>query len=247
MNTHEPAPTRLCARMELLLPVLDDGDLDASSRAATLEHLRTCAYCQREHGRYLELDQALRDRFGLVSARPRATEEIMQHINDRTQQLDSATYTSPNQPAHPAPIPPHRAVRSSRPWPSSLGAVAVVVLLLGLAAMLFSGRLGLGIGGRGGPARPSFAGTQGVIADVSMVSPTEGWALAQVTKMANGSAVSDAVTFYHYHTGVWAPTMVSLSSSAAGLLVTGGPGGFNGSISMDSATDGWAVVSNFNR
>lgn len=247
MNTHEPAPTRLCARMELLLPVLDDGDLDVLSRAAALEHLRTCAYCQREHGRYLALDQALRDRFGLVSARPRATEEIMQHINERTQQPDSATYTSPNQPADPAPIPPHRTGRGGRPWLSGLGAVAVVVLLLGLAAMLFSGRLGLGVGGRGGPVRPSFAGTQGVIADVSMVSPTEGWALAQVTKTASGSSVSDAVTFYHYHNGVWTPTMVSLRSSSAAHLLAGGPGGFNGSISMDSATDGWAVASNFNQ
>jgi hypothetical protein len=246
MNTHEPAPTRLCTRMELLLPVLDDGDLDASSRAAALEHLRTCAYCQREHGRYLALDQALRDRFGLASARPRATEEIMQRINERTQQPNSATYMSPHQPAHPAPIPPHRAGRSSRPWLSSLGAAAVVVLLLGLAAMLFSGRLGLGVGGRGGPVRPSFAGTRGIIADVSMVSPTEGWALAQVTKSADGSSVSDAVTFYHYHNGVWTPTMVSLSSSSAAHLNVGGPGGFNGSISMDSATDGWAVASNFN-
>lgn len=247
MNTHEPAPTRLCARMELLLPVLDDGDLDESSRAAALEHLRTCAYCQREHGRYLALDQALRDRFGLASAHPRATEEIMQHINERTQQPDSAAYTSPNQHEHPAPIPPHRTGRSSRPWLSGLGAVAVVVLLLGLAALLFSGRLGLGVGGRGGPVHPSFAGTQGIIADVSMVSPTEGWALAQVTKTASGAQASDAVTFYHYHNGVWTPTMVKLSSSSAGLLVTGGPGGFNGSISMDSAIDGWAVASNFNR
>jgi hypothetical protein len=248
MNTHEPAPTRLCARMELLLPVLDDDGLDASSRAAALEHLRTCAYCQREHERYLALDQALRDQFGgLVSARPRATEEIMQHINERAQQPDSAIDTVSNQPAHAAPIPPHRTGRGMRPWLSGLGAVAVVAMLLGMAALLFGGRLGFGVGAHGGPPRPSFPGTQGIIADVSMVSPTEGWALAQVTKTAIGSSVSDVITFYHYQNGTWTPSMVSLSVSSAARLMAGGPGGFNGSISMDSVDDGWAVASNFNQ
>ncbi len=109
------------------------------------------------------------------------------------------------------PVPYH----ISRPWLSGLGAVAVVAVLLGMAALLFGGRLGLGVGSRGGPPRPSFAGTQGLFADVSMVSPTEGWALAQVTKTPDGKSTHNTVTFYHYQNGIWTPETVTLSAAAA--------------------------------
>jgi hypothetical protein len=121
-----------------------------------------------------------------------------------------------------------------------------VLVLLGLATVLFSGRLGFGVGSRG-PARPSIAATQGIFAAVSMVSPAEGWALAQVTRTPDGKATPDTVTFYHYKSGVWTPVTVKLSAAAAANLRQGGPGGFNGTISMDSVSDGWAVANNFNR
>jgi hypothetical protein len=240
MNHHTPASAINCAQMELILPILDDGENGPVS-AAALEHLRTCTHCQRERERYAMLDQAVREQFGALPVRSHATEEIMRQITERSQHPDTT--------AHSTPVPggPRHPYHVSRPWLSGLGAVAVVAVLLGMAALLFGGRFGLGIGARGGPPRPSFAGTQGLFADVSMVSPNEGWALAQVTKTPDGKSTSDTVTFYHYQDGLWSPETVTLSAMAATTLRTGGPGGFNGDISMDSATDGWAVVSNFNQ
>ncbi len=240
MNHHTPASAITCAQMELLLPVLDDGENDPAY-AAALEHLRACAHCQRERARYAVLDQAVRERFGFSSVRPYATEDIMRHITERSEQADNTDHSAPLSSG------PRRPYYVSRPWLSGLGAVAVVVVLLGMAALLFGGRLGLGVGSRGGPSRPSFPGTQGLLADVSMVSPTEGWALAQVTKTPDGKSTPKTVTFYHYQNGLWTPEMVNLSNDAATLLGTGGVGGFNGVLSMDSATDGWAMARNFNR
>ena len=239
MNHRTPASAITCAQMELLLPLLVDGENDPVYAAAR-EHMRTCAHCQRERARYAALDQAMRERFGVSSVLPHATEVIMRHITERSEQADTTAHSAP-------PLSgPRRPYHISRPWLSGLGAVAVVVVLLGMAALLFGGRLGLGVGSRGGPPRPSFAGTQGLFADVSMVSPTEGWALAQVTKTPDGKTTPNTLTFYHYLNGTWTPEAVTLSAAAASTLHNGGVGGFNGAISMDSATDGWAMARNFN-
>jgi hypothetical protein len=228
--------------MELLLPILDDGENDPAY-AAALEHLGACGRCQQERARYTGLDQALRERFGVSSVRPHATEVIMRHITERSNQAETTDTTVQNAPLSNGFRRPYHI---SRPWLSGLGAVAVVVVLLGMAALLFGGRLGLGVGSRGGPPRPSFPGTQGLFADVSMVSPTEGWALAQVTKTPDGKSTTNTVTFYHYLNGTWTPEAVTLSASAATALRKNGVGGFNGAISMDSATDGWAMARDFN-
>lgn len=234
MNHRTPALT--CAQMESLLPLLDDGENDPMYAAAR-DHLRTCAHCQRERGRYAALDQAVRERFGFSSVRPYATEDIMRQITERSEHTGNSTQISSD---------PQRPYHIARPWLSGLGAVAVVVVLLGMAALLFGGRLGLGVGSRDGTPHPSFPGTQGFFADVSMVSPTEGWAMAQVTKTPDGISPSNTITFYHYLNGTWTPRTVTLSAAAATMLQKGGVGGFNGVISMDSATDGWAMARNFN-
>lgn len=236
MNHRTPASAITCAQMELLLPLLDDGENDPAYAAAR-RHLRTCASCQRERARYAALDQAVRARFGVSSVRPYATEDIMRHITERSEGTGNST---------PLSNAPRRPYHISRPWLSGLGAVAVVVVLLGMAALLFGGRLGLGVGSRGGPPRPSFPGTHGLFADVSMVSPTEGWALAQVTKTPDGKSTPNTIAFYHYLNGTWTPETLTLSTQAADTLREGGIGGFNGTISMDSAADGWALARNFN-
>lgn len=243
MNTRKPAHPITCAEMESILPLLEDGEIDSlytADLSPALEHLRTCAHCQQERERYLAFDQVLRDRFGFSSVRPHTTEEIMERITERAEGVENTPTTQP--------AIKHSA-RSLRPWLSGIGAVAVVALLLGMAAALFGGRFGLGgIGSRGGPPHPSFVGTHGIFADVSMVSSTEGWALAQISNATgDGKSTTNTVVFYHYQNGVWTPVAAPLSVSAAATLQEGGPGGFNGAISMDSATDGWAMARNFNR
>jgi hypothetical protein len=228
--------------MELILPILEGGDLDSVTMAVALEHLRTCTHCQREQEHYSALDQAVRDRFGFAPVRPYATEEIMRRITERSQSTEQAAPVALNDSTSQRST---HSARFYRPWLSGLGAVAVVAVLLGMAALLFGGRLGFGVGS-GGPPRPSIAGTQGLLADVSMVSPTEGWALAQVTKTPDGKITHNTVTFYHYQNSIWTPVTLTLSARAASTLQQSGIGGFNGSISMDSATDGWAVASDYN-
>src|SRR5690242_15177838 len=112
MNHHTPASAITCAQMELLLPLLDDGENDPMYAAAR-DHLHTCAHCQRERGRYAALDQAIRERFGFSSVRPYATEDIMRHITERSEDTrDSAPVSSD----------PRRPYHISRPWLSGLGA-----------------------------------------------------------------------------------------------------------------------------
>jgi hypothetical protein len=166
----------------------------------------------------------------------------MRYVTDRAKR-DEQPEPQPVAAA-PATAPTPGPKRSFWRGLAALGSVAA---LLALSLALFGQRLVLGFGlgaAPHGPAHPSFPGTRGLFADVSMVSPTEGWALAQVTKSPEGAAHPPTeVVFYHYQNGAWTPVYVQTTAN----LSVGGPGGFNGAISMDSATDGWAVAHNFNR
>ncbi|MFI5273476.1 MAG: anti-sigma factor family protein [Ktedonobacterales bacterium] len=232
MNTHDSAPAPACARFAALLPLLDDATFDPTSTAEVHEHLRGCAACRAEAEHYTALDRALRQRFGVAAVvRRHATEEIMQHISDYS--------PAPS----PAPRSPRRGPLAARSVLSGVAGVASIGVVLALSLMLFGSRFGFGFGAHGGPPKYTFAGTTGLFADVSMVSPDEGWALGQVTKTAAGSRSLDDVTFYHFQNGVWTPIVVTTDANFA----TGGISGFNGTLSMDSATDGWAVAHNFNQ
>src|SRR5689334_23646734 len=115
MNHRTPASAITCAQMESILPILDDGEIDPMYAAAR-DHLRACATCQRERARYAALDQAIRERFGVSSVRPYATEDIMRQITERSEHTEHST---------PHSSGPRRPYHISRPWLSGLGAVAV--------------------------------------------------------------------------------------------------------------------------
>src|SRR6478735_12142309 len=93
MNHRTPASAIICAQMELILPILDDGE-NNPAYAAARDHLRTCSHCQWEHTRYVALDHAVRERFGVSSVRPYATEDIMRHITERSEQSGNSTTLS---------------------------------------------------------------------------------------------------------------------------------------------------------
>jgi hypothetical protein len=235
MNTPELTPTATCLRLAPLLARGDDPEVDASAAAELRRHLHDCRYCRAHQGQYADLDAALRRHFGLASVLRHSTEELMQHIDERASEPRKEL-------ARPAP-PPHRPA-PKRTLLSSLAAVAAVLLLIAFATFVFSSRLGTSLGAHSGPPQYSFPGTRGLFASVSMVSPNEGWALAQVTRTAqNDTRPLDEVTFYHYQNGAWTPVTVTTSKDFS----DGGVSGFNGTISMDSAADGWAVAHNFNR
>jgi hypothetical protein len=233
MNSHLPPPEGACAAFAETIPLLDDPELDATRAAAARAHLRGCAACRTLSQQYAGLDQGLRRHFGLAAVQQRPTEDIMRYINERLQPATSA----PPAPAQPA----RAAIRRVRGMLPSLAAVATFLVVITISALLIGTRLGFGPGARLGPPRYSFPHTIGHFADISMISPDEGWALM---KSSDGTHPDTEVFFYHFKNGVW--------TTPVGVLTTvnlndGGVGGFNGSISMDSPADGWAVVHNYNR
>ncbi|HEV2238696.1 MAG TPA: hypothetical protein VGR57_18710, partial [Ktedonobacterales bacterium] len=235
-NSHQPLPQGACAAFAATIPLLDDPDLDPARAAAAREHLRGCAACRALRVQYSDLDHGLRRHFGLASVPPRPTEEIMRFITERSQ---------PTPPAAPPPLRTDAEGGRRRVLPS-LAAVASILVVIGISALLIGTRLGFGPGANLGPPRYSFAGTTGSLAGISMVSPDEGWALGQVLKDANGAHPLTEVTFYHLKDGVWTPVTVPTTPTTTNFG-EGGVSGFNGAISMDSPTDGWAIASNFNR
>jgi hypothetical protein len=225
-------PPGACAAFAATIPLLDDPALDPARAAAARDHLRGCAACRTLREQYGDLDHGLRRHFGLASVPPRPMEEIMRYITERSQPA-----------AHAAPPPLHTdaGVGRRRVLPS-LAAVASILVVIGISALLIGSRLGFGPGAHG-PARYSFPGTTGSLAGISMVAPDEGWALGQVLKDAKGAHPLSEVTFYHLKDGAWTPVTAPTTAS----MGEGGVSGFNGTISMDSPTDGWAVAHNFNR
>jgi hypothetical protein len=227
-------PEGACAAVAAALPLLDDPALEPAQAAAARDHLRGCATCRAARAQYEDLDRGLRRHFGPAAVPPRPTEEIMRFITDRSQ------------PAAPAPAtaaPVVTGIAAARRVLPSLAAVASILVVIGISALLIGTRLGFGPGAHLGPPRYTFAGTTGSLAGISMVAPDEGWALGQVLKDHGGDHPLTEVTFYHLKDGAWTPVTVPMT----GNMGEGGVSGFNGTISMDAPTDGWAVVHNFNR
>lgn len=220
-------PTPDCALYADVLPLL--GDPTATVAPAAREHLRGCRFCQARLAEYQHIDRALRD-VVMRSAPPRRrTEEIMRSIQQR------AATDHPPAPSRPAPAP-------SRWWRGFPGvaAVALVAAIAIFATLVFRS---VGPGANLGPKQYTLRGTTGLFAGVSMVAANEGWALAQITKTPQGDQPLTDVTFYHYLNGAWTSVVVHTHTDFS----TGGVSGFNGMISLDSPTDGWAVANNFNQ
>lgn len=237
MNTRETFPTPACARAAPLLPLLGAAGVEPDLALDISEHLRGCAYCQARRDEYARVDAWLTRRYGLASIPRRPTEEIMRHLSD-----DSPASDVRHTLSAPATTRPARATRRS--FLQGIGAFAAVAALVAMTFALLHGRLGVAPGMvHNGLPRPSFPGTRGVFADVAMVSPDEGWALAQVAPSSGATDAARSVVFYHYLHGAWTPVTVPASTD----LSAGGVGGFNGNISMDSPADGWAVAHNWNQ
>lgn len=226
MNANHHLPSPICAQIAPLLPVLDDAALSIEEATLARAHVATCPHCQAERAYYIRLDEELRHHFSPAALPRRPTEDIMHFISDHAPEL----------PPRLATRPPSR----SRTALSSISAVAAVALIAVLTVLVFHNRMGPGA--NLGPKQYTLPGTQGLFASISMVSPTEGWALGQITHTPQGNRPLKEVAFYHYHNGIWTPDYVPTREDFS----LGGVSGFNGTISLDSATDGWAVAHNFN-
>jgi hypothetical protein len=97
----------------------------------------------------------------------------------------------------------------------------VVVLL---ATVLFSGRIFLG--GPGGGGSSLLPGSQTEVTSISMVSPSEGWAVGYSDPSVDGPGGIQGLVLHYLH-GVWTPVPINVN-------------GYLNDVSMVSATDGWA-------
>jgi hypothetical protein len=225
-NHHDapPTPGPECAALAPLLPLLSEGGNDTHAEAGVRGHLATCAYCQSQLAAYDRLDDALRRHFGPNAVPTLALEEIMDDIRDLTEEPGSA-------PVHSeASAPLDRPARGPRRALPAVAAVAAVLLIALLTQLLLAGHLRTTHSLAKGTAtpRPDYVapgivrGSQTFLRSVSMVSPTEGWAVGQ-------NITSDRPTpIFHYSGGVWTPVSAPATHDLS-------------SISMDSPSDGWAV------
>jgi hypothetical protein len=122
-----------------------------------------------------------------------------------------------------------------RRWLAGLLAVAAVVLLAVLAQALFAWHHGPN-GGRLTVHPPLPANVE--LKSLTMVSPTEGWAVGNSTPHPNphnADFLDTEPVMLHCLNGVWSvvPNPVQVRNYAFSVILT--------SVSMDSSTDGWAV------
>lgn len=224
MNANHLTPSATCLTIAPLLPMLDEPESDPLAVSAARAHLVTCAYCQQHLAQYATLHQALQARFTGPMLPQRRTEEIMRNLAQRDQTINNQHSNQPKAPTRrPAFI-------------SGAVAVATLVILALLAQVLFSSHRNSGVGSNG-PLLTSLPNTSGYFTGISMISPTEGWATGNITKTVMGKVPVNTVVLFHYAHGMWSPVLVPVSFQL-------GNGYFTGDISMDSATDGWAVGSN---
>lgn len=145
--------------------------------------------------------------------------------------------------AIPSLRPAPRARPSSRTLAMGFSATAAAVILVVVAATLFSSRGRAPATGTSAVQRAKAtataqwraqAGSLGPIYTIAMDSPTDGWAIGDAsTQNANGAQQVTAAAFYHYSGSQW-----RLSQIVQGFYIGGET---KSTLSMFSPTDGWAV------
>jgi hypothetical protein len=233
-RTPLPAPTARCRAIAALLPLLDAPDTDAAAAAEVRAHLNGCAYCQAQRAAYRQLETAARRYLGPPAVPRYRTEDLMSDIlREAPAETVSAHVHTPVTPTpiHTLPREPRRPRRVL----SGLASLAAVLVIGIIAASLFYSR-----------AHPQQTGapvgsvastsTTGNLLDVAMVSSNEGWAVGynaiqDESRLPDGNfmiSMHDTVLMMHYLHGKWSPVQLSFSGKLT-------------SLSMLSATDGWAI------
>lgn len=138
---------------------------------------------------------------------------------------------------------PRERIAARQRWAAAFGATAAALALVVVAVTLFATRARPTTTQT---AHPSAAATQTVVAhtspsaanlgavvSVSMVSPTDGWALGDATGQRSGT-VQNSIALYHYDGSQW-----TLKQQVSDFPIYGGNNS-PASLTMLSATDGWA-------
>jgi hypothetical protein len=215
-----------CQAFTALLPLLEKPETDAQTRAQAQAHLATCASCRAQRRIYQQMEEDARRMLSPAASPQRyQVEEVLRDL-----------FGGQPTPSTEIPTPVRRARSASSSEPStarrflaSLGPLAAVLVIVALAATLFANYTRLV--GPSIPASPGLpTGPGNSLNDLAMVSPTEGWAVGDTTHPASGAQGKTTSWLLHYQNGQW--TRVDLTFS-----------GTLDSLSMLSATDGWAIGS----
>ncbi len=150
---------------------------------------------------------------------------------------ETMSNTSVNEGPRPRPVPTSPVKRRGRRVFTEAAAVAAVLLVAVAATLLFRG----GFGGPGAVGPDA----QLMLHSVSMVSPSEGWAVGgqgwNTGRPATGTddEGSGTTVLYHYQDGHWTPVYIPISDPD----ISDGSHPVLQAVSMRSATDGWAAGS----
>lgn len=225
-------PTARCKAFAALLPVLDLAGGEANAVEEARAHLADCAFCQAEYAAYRQIDSALHRHLSPPATPRYNTEELVKDVLAWPETLAETRPAAAREVIAPLPAPEReRAQRpaNKRQFAAGLAALAAVVILALVAFQAY--HAGLLRSGTGGANDVKFS--SGMLQSVSMVSPTEGWAVGGTTSFSEvgkkpGKPETAQVLLWHYLHGRWSAVNLPLVGTLS-------------SISMDSPTDGWAT------
>ncbi|HEY7358776.1 MAG TPA: zf-HC2 domain-containing protein, partial [Ktedonobacterales bacterium] len=226
MNQNHHIPTSNCAAFAPLLPLAAHHLLSETADARLRAHLAGCARCRSALTDYDVIEEALRRSFAprLGASPPFTREELMQTLDHHTD--DSIEQPAPSAPPI-APAAPPRRLR--RRYLAGLPAVAALLAAVFIIVTLFAAHGGHAPGSAKTTTNASLTvirGSDTELHDISMVSPTEGWAVGFATPADKPNAPT--AVLMHYARGVWTRVQTAIHERVS-------------SVSMVSATDGWAV------
>ena len=223
-----------CVEFAPVLPVLlDETQAGTPDYESAREHVASCARCHGQVQSLKQMDDRLAAYMASQAVTPLRMEDIM-HTGSRPapsfRQVDA-----PAQVQHPV-----------RRYASHVAAVAAVLIVAALAAVIF------GTHAFNPPATNSQQKTVSLksvssIVDISMVSPSEGWAVGDVSTpivavgkgqppsagtavLTRANSPRSTGVILHLNDGGWTSVPVPLSADLKVRLST---------VSMDSPTDGW--------
>jgi photosystem II stability/assembly factor-like uncharacterized protein len=240
MSLNQHLPTRECASMAALLPLAAHNLLSEQETARLQTHLATCAHCRAELALDAQIEGSLRRSYApSEDGRPLwSRQEITALLSAPAAPKASAaaqqTRTAP-------PVIPGASEPPSRRWLGGLPALAATLVIILLAVAIF-GIPGLFPGLHKSAAQlPNLSGI--TLTSISMVSANEGWAVGSPNRSLQnvppptGSRSNGPSIILHYHNGQWTEQALpaELSNPQGDYVLR--------SVSMVSATEGWAVGS----
>ncbi|HET9979168.1 MAG TPA: hypothetical protein VFQ32_01895, partial [Ktedonobacterales bacterium] len=235
-----------CATFGPLLEAYHHHALPSAQAQAVAEHATGCARCQAALADFAatdrlivaaptaqpgpELRRRLMARIAAASM-PFERDTVVNDTNDANEMHDTP-WTRPITPTRRA----GKGMQRLRALLGTAAAVLIVALLAGAFVMKTHSTPGQTNNGQGGsPASSAGCAPNQITArlparsflnDLAMISPKEGWAVGSVLDANSGPA---NMLIAHYQNCAWTP------------IATDDPGMTLMSVSMTSASDGWAV------